>query len=596
MKSIQSRLLFMLIIFILLPYFLSVLLIYGYTKSNVEKHELANNEEQLNESSKQLQQYFHELIHLPYILYRDAELFRIFKKEVEDSNYLEKSIQNFYLMREEIRQVRFYMDKGEESVTVYNAIVSSRKSKPDLLQEPYIKKLYQSDVKQIIEPPHPLENYNNVAIVPQTDHTQVITIHHKIQDIFTGEFLGVISMDVELNELSQIAADLIKNKHESMYLINKNNQIVFSNNTKQISNPVSDSLKTTIQGEKESDDIILSKTLTSPLHDWELVKITPSEVLFHDVRKTTFTSIIVGIIVGIFGLVMVGIITYKITTPIKRLTNKVSTIDGSYVEVPFNDQRHDEIGYLEKHMKDMMKRINHHIEREYKLELENKEMQFQALKSQVNPHFLFNALQSIGTVALKSDAPNVYHLITSLSNMMRYSMQANKWVKVKEEMRYIESYLSLQMERFHDQIHYNLQINQNILEIQIPSMILQPLVENFFKHCFEEGHTNARLNVFGERRKSHLYFKVENDEASVSDEKLEELRETIYPPSPTDNHEKEHIGLKNIQDRLVLIYGDKAGINIENNKGQAFIVEIFIPLNEISFTEGRIKRESIDRR
>src|SRR5690625_6086026 len=85
------------------------------------------------------------------------------------------------------------MDKGKQSVTVYNALVSARKSKPDLLQQPYMKKLYQSDEKQIIELPHQLENYNNAAIVPQSDHTQVITIHHKITDVFTGEFLGVIS-------------------------------------------------------------------------------------------------------------------------------------------------------------------------------------------------------------------------------------------------------------------------------------------------------------------------------------------------------------------------------------------------------------------
>src|SRR5690625_6713679 len=220
-----------------------------------------------------------------------------------------------------------------------------------------------------------------------------------------------------------------------MYLINENNQIVFSNDTRQISNPLSETLKTTIQGETESENIILSKTLTSPLHDWELVKITPREILFQEVRQTTYTSIIAGIVVGILGLVMVGFITYKITNPIKRLTNKVSTIDGSYLEVPFNDQRHDEIGYLEKHMKDMMNRINLHIDREFKLEIENKENQFQALKSQVNPHFLFNALQSIGTVAIRSDDLNVYQLITYLSNMMIYSMQANKWLKLKDEMR-----------------------------------------------------------------------------------------------------------------------------------------------------------------
>lgn len=553
---------------------------YGYMKNNVEKNELAIHEEQIEESSEEFQQYFNELIDFPYILYRDAELFQIFKNEVDDSSYLEKSIQNFYLMREEIRQVRFYMDKGKESVTVYNALVSASKSQRDLLQQPYVKELYLSDEKQIIEPPHPLENYNDAAIVPQTDHTQVITIHHKLTDVFTEEFLGVISMDIELTKLSQIADGLLKNNQEAMYLINENNQIIFSNDTKQISNPLPETLKATIQGETKSGDVILSTPLSSLPFEWELVEIIPNEVLFQEVKKTTFASIIAGIVVGILGLVMIGFITYKITNPIKQLTKKVSTIDDSYVGIPFDDQRHDEIGYLEKHMKDMMNRINNHIDREYKLEIENKENQFQALKSQVNPHFLFNALQSIGAVAIKSDAPHVYHLLISLSNMMRYSMQANQYVEVKDEMCYVESYLSLQKERFGDKIYYHVQINHNMLEMTIPSMILQPLVENFFKHCYEEGYTNARLNVFGEIRESFLYFKVENDKASLKDKELEELRESIFAPFQTESHEKEHIGLKNIQDRLVLNYGEKAGIKIGNKEEQGFVVEIFIPQNE----------------
>nr|WP_239587605.1 sensor histidine kinase [Bacillus pakistanensis] len=569
----------MLLIFILFPYFLSVLLIYGYTKNSVEKHELANSQEQIEESLEELQQYFNEMLDLPYLLYRDADLFRIFKNEVEDSSYLEKSIQNFYLMRKEIRQVRFYIDRGKESFTVYNAMVSVRKSKPAFLKQPYIKQLYQSNVKHIIEPPHPIKNYNNAAIVPKTDQTKVITFHHKITDVFTGEFLGVISMDVELNKFAQIADDLIKEKEESVYLLNENDQVIYSSNTKLIGHYASTELKKQLQ-QKEgvNDDILLSKTLSAPLSEWKLVEITPSEVLFHEVRQTAYTSIVVGLGVGALGLMMISVITYKITHPIKRLTRKVRTIDGGHTEIPFDDKRHDEVGYLEKHMKDMMDRINLHIDREYKLEIENKENQFKALKSQVNPHFLFNALQSIGAVALRSNAPNVYQLVTSLSRMMRYSMKANEWVQVKEEMNYIESYLSLQMERFRNNIYYSVQISTEVFEMKIPSMILQPLVENFFKHSYEEGFTDAHLTIFGGRKDEFLHFIVEDNGASLADNELQALRKNIYTSPQKGEYAKEHIGLKNIHDRLVLNYGEKAGIKVDTNQGQGFAVEIFIPV------------------
>ncbi|WP_163528521.1 cache domain-containing sensor histidine kinase [Halobacillus ihumii] len=584
MNSIQSRLLLMLLLFIILPYFLSVLLIYGYTKNSVEKHELANSQEQIEESTEELQQYLNEMLNLPYILYRDTDLFHIFKNEVENSSYLEKNIKNFYLMRKEIRQVRFYMDKGRESITVYNAMVSARKSKPNFLKQLYIEQLYQSNVKHIIEPPHPLVNYNNAAIVPQSDHTKVITFHHKINNVFTEEFLGVISMDVELNKFAQITDDLMQEKEESVYLLNEHDQVIYSSETKLIGHPAPAALKVQLkQGEGENNDILLSKTLSAPLNEWKLVKITPSEVLFREVQQTAYTSIVVGLGVGVLGLIMISLITYKITSPIQQLTRKVRTIEGGYTEVPFDNRRHDEIGYLEKHMKEMMERINLHIDREYKLEIENKENQFRALKSQVNPHFLFNALQSIGAVALRSNASNVYQLVTSLSKMMRYSMQANEWVQVKEEMKYIESYLFLQKERFRNKIHYSVQISPKVLEINIPSMILQPLVENFFKHSYEEGFTDAQLTISGEINDGFLHFIVEDDGASLTDKELQELRNNIYTSTQKGAYGKEHIGLKNIHDRLVLNYGEKAGIKVDTNQEQDFVVEIFIPVeNQIA--------------
>lgn len=112
-----------------------------------------------------------------------------------------------------------------------------------------------------------------------------------------------------------------------------------------------------------------------------------SQALYEDVRKTAYTNILVGIGVGILGLLMIGIISNRITRPITRLSSKVRSIEGGNMNVPFDDTKSDEIGHLESHMKDMMNRINSHIDREYKLEIENRKNQFRALKSQVNPHF-----------------------------------------------------------------------------------------------------------------------------------------------------------------------------------------------------------------
>ncbi len=576
----------MLIIFIIFPYFLSVLLIYGYTKKNVERYELASSQDQMQEVSDHLEQYFHDMIQLPYMLYRNPDLFRISDNNFQNSNYsnplaIEKALKTFYLMRREIRQVRYYIANEKNSITVYNAMISARKHQPDLFELASIQDLVNSDQNFMIEPPHQIENYNDAAIIPQSDKTMVLTIHHKIIDVLSNELLGIITIDIDMDEYTRISDRLIQGGDESAFLIDSDGFIIYASDQDLIGKSVPSDLQSQINQEEiysDDDDIILSRTLSGPLDQWKLVKITPSEFLFNEVRQTAHTNIMVGVGVVVLGLLMVVIISYKITRPIKLLSRKVRRIEGENMDkdVPFDDQREDEIGHLEKHIKGMMDRINLHIEREYKLEIENRKNQFKALKSQVNPHFLYNSLQSIGAVALRSNSPDVYKYVTSLSRMMRYSIRADQWVSVQSEVDYIKAYLELQMERFRTSLSYSIDIEETILDIRVPSMILQPLVENFFKHCYEEGVYDAHLHIYGEIREEYLYLVVENDGPSLMDVELEALRETIYTPGDEGSHE--HIGLKNIHDRLVLNYGPRAGIELDTKHGQGFSVRLMIPL------------------
>lgn len=575
----------MLLIFIIIPYFLSVFVIYGYTKNRVEQQALKASHSQMDKLSEELEQYFDEMVNLPYLIYRNPDFFTIFTDESEDlpPQSKENSVETFYLMRNEIRQVRFYLDKKKESITAYHAKVSAPKQKPDVLNEESIKKLYNSNSSDLIEPPHQIENYNDAAIVPESDKTVVLTIHHKIVDILSNEVLGFISIDLDLDVYARLCNSLIEENEESVLLIDANDRVMYATDASLIGKSAPKGLLEQMNAENKNSngEIILTKSLSGSLDQWKLVKITPGQYLFQEARQTAITNILVGIGVGLMGLLMIGFVSYRITRPIKTLSQKVRSIEGGNRQVPFGSDRKDEIGHLDNHMKEMMNRINLHIDREYKLEIENRKNQFRALKAQVNPHFLFNALQSIGAVALRSDAPNVYKLVTTLSNMMRYSIRADQWVFLREEVQYIERYLSLQRERFGHELNVSIQLNKELLNMKIPSMIVQPLVENFFKHCYEEGFYDARLSIDGKRTGENVILTVENDTSSVSSSKLNSLREHIYSSSYGETNSHEHIGLKNIHDRLVLNYGENAGLKLDTKNGEGFCVELIIPLEAV---------------
>lgn len=586
MKSIQSRLLLMLLIFIILPYFLSVLLIYRQTKVNVERHEIENSQEQMQQASEDLEQYFDDIVNLPSILYRNPDLFMVFEKGFERSLYsnrlaVDRSMKTLYLLRSEIRQIRFYVDQEKDSFTVYNSVISSRKRQLDLLKQANIQKLMNSDSNFLIEQPHRIENYNDTAILPQSDKTMVLTFHYKILDALSKEFLGIITIDIDLDKFAAISNRFIQKNKETVLLSDSKGHVIYASDHALIGKTVSAELQKRINestgGSQASDgNFIFSRKLSGPLNGWHFVKFTPSETLFEDVRKTTYTNIIVGIIVVILGLVMITIISYKFTRPITLLSRKVLSIEKGNMNVPFDEKREDEIGNLERHIKEMMDRINHHIDREYKLEIENRTNEYRALKSQINPHFLYNALQSIAAVALLSESPRVYRLVISLSKMMRYSIRVDQKATVRSEVDYVKAYLNLQEERFQTDLSYSIDIPKAFLDISVPSMILQPLVENFFKHCYEEGFEQADLHIYGEIRDGYLNLIVENNGRSMTNEELAALKNKIFTMESEEKYPFEHIGLKNIHDRLVLNYDSRSGIELDSMQGQGFSVRLVI--------------------
>lgn len=576
MKSIHRRLLIMLISFIIVPYFISVLLIYWHTKANVEQHELKASQEQMKKTSDDLERYFQDFTTLPNTLYRNPDLFRVFQKGLENSLFMnqreiDKGMKTFYLMRSEIRQVRIYIAKGNDAFIVYNTMVSARKRQPHLMNQASIQNLLNSKSNFLIEAPHPIENYLGSAIIPQSDKSTVLTIHHRIVDVLSDEFLGIVTIDIDLDQVARICSHVTKDANESVFLTDASGHIIYSSDREQIGQILNSDVQQKVAG-----DVVLSKTLSGALENWHLVKITSSSSLFREVRQTAYTNIIVGICMVLLGLVMISIISYKITRPIKLLSRKVQSVEGGNMNVPFDGTGNDELGYLERHINDMMNRINHHIEREYLLEIENKKNQFRALKSQINPHFLYNALQTIGASAIISNSPEVYRLVNAFSNMMRYSIRTDQWTTIRNEVDYVKAYLILQKERFSRELH-SIDIDESILDSQVPFMILQPLVENFFKHCYGEGFYESQLRIYGTLHNNLIILVVENDGPGLSSEELSLLRKNVYAVGANGSSSYDHIGLKNIHERLILNYGSKAGIELDSEHGQGFTVRLKIP-------------------
>ncbi|MFP7492913.1 sensor histidine kinase [Terribacillus saccharophilus] len=568
--SIRIRLFIMLLLFVILPYFLFVIFIYENSKHVIEERDLASSREELRESRADLEQYTQEMVRLPYSLFNMPEVQRVLEngmlaETTEHVQAFENSVETYAATRPDIRQLRFYFQQDQQALTVYQSNVGAPKQASDYMRSSPFRELNDSKAAYMLETPHVLENEDKVAIVPESDNTMILPIHHRITDVLSGEFLGFLTTDIEVSAFARQLEAVKREAGTQVLLVNESGEIIYSKDSGSIGERIDKN-----QLAAEGENIVLREKLSEPLAGWQLMKVTSKDVLFRDARRTAWTNVLLGFGVVLLGTILILVISRVFTKPIITLSEQVRSIEGGQMDVQLRTERKDEIGHLAAHMQEMLDRIDSHIAREYKLELEARESQLRMLKSQVNPHFLFNALQSIGAVALRSDDREVYKLLVSLSKMMRYALQADQLVPVREELDYIDSYLKLQKERFGADLPITIQVEKSMQQYQIPSMLLQPLVENHFKHNYEGLRNESSFILKGMEKDGLLVFIAASYGAAVSDEKIRLLQEGSAGGT----------GLRNIAERLHLHHAERAAFRLGNLAGKGFEVTICIPAEE----------------
>jgi two-component system, sensor histidine kinase YesM len=318
--------------------------------------------------------------------------------------------------------------------------------------------------------------------------------------------------------------------------------------------------------------------------EWTIIKSIPYENLYRNANQLVTIIVTLGLISVVFVIVLTILVSFKFTKPIRILIRNMQLIEKGELAVSFDSLGNDEFGQLGKHFKSMVETLNDLYIKEYKLQIENKTNQLKVLQSQVNPHFLYNALQSIGTLSLKNDGLKVYRLIMSLSKIMRYSMKNNEdFVQLKDELNHINDYINLQNERYDGKFTYSLDVDSTLYDVKMPKMILQPIVENYFKHGFEKQQKLGLLSISIKKLANQtLEIIIADNGVGVSKEELERISSSLLIDGLNI---EESIGIKNISDRIQFYYGKQASLKIESVQHENFIVTIIIP---IELTRGEI--------
>jgi len=263
-------------------------------------------------------------------------------------------------------------------------------------------------------------------------------------------------------------------------------------------------------------------------------------------------------------------------TPLKKLTNAMKQVQKGNFKAHINDKRHDEyqlIYSVFNSMTDELEWLVQNLETEQML---NKESKIRLLQEQINPHFLYNTLDSIYSIAKIQKIPEISNMVMALSKFFRASLSEGKdIVPLSDAIGLVESYLTVQNIRFKGKVQFKVSASEELLGYMVPKLVLQPFVENSVYHGIEKKKEEGSLIVRAEEREGCLYLKVLDDGIGMPEEKLIEIQKALQ-----DNliNESGNFAIKNLNNQIKLRYGNEYGISIDSTEGKGTIVLIKLPV------------------
>jgi two-component system sensor histidine kinase YesM len=316
-----------------------------------------------------------------------------------------------------------------------------------------------------------------------------------------------------------------------------------------------------------------------------VVKIVPKQDIIRSVLPTVYTGIIVGI-ASAFGAIILSIILSRfMSRPVERLAQRVKNIEMQSLILEADEEGGDEVSVLEHHISLFVSRIRTLIKEEYEAKLQARTAQFKALQAQINPHFLHNTLQLIGSISLAKDVPQVYRVSTSLSNLMRYSMDMERmYVTLEEELVNLENFFFIQKQRFSDRFSVEMDIHPEVRDCLVPRLLIQPIVENAFTHGFSRSEGSWKLRIVAESvepgkvRVAVWDNGLGMDEATVARLNSSMREHTLQTAQEGDTQavfqQAQHIGLLNVHDRIRLSFSSTDGLSLRSEQGKWTEVEL----------------------
>lgn len=410
---------------------------------------------------------------------------------------------------------------------------------------------------------------------------------HNIRDS-EGKFIGIVLLDMNTYIFDRLLSSVVDSNSDIIYMTDDSFNILSSSNetrngqdetAKKVKEILKGDSSTGNNGEFSKEYIAVTSRLINT--NWMLVYLTGRQNFLMHTENILVFMIGLIVILLIIGFLLYLYVNKTITVPIIQLSKAMGKVQKSELDVRFPVVSSDEIGILSKGFNKMLSDIKELIDKVKLEERQLKDLEFSMLQAQINPHFLYNSLNGIKWMAEFMGCDNISQAISWLVKLLQYSIGSSEsTITLCKEIEYLNSYIFLNNLRFNNKFCFINNIPDEYSDFRIIKFTIQPLIENSILHGYDGKPGTGNISISLQKENDNIILSVTDDGVGISEEKLD----SVLRPTKEDNFENKsaHIGLRNVDRRLKLVYGEKYGIHLNSSVGNWTKVMIVIPDCEVA--------------
>lgn len=493
---------------------------------------------------------------------------------IDENNYMERALNHMTNMNQYVLRATLINEYRE----VYSNVQTNN--------EAYLKKMEAIDSRQDWADKNKVwytgVYEEEINLIP----FELVTSISKVYDMNQEENIGTLYIDLNFSNIRQMLDRLVESRtsRTKLLIFDKNQNVIYDSDGEEQAfwNQMNSAEESAVRhfletGISKDNELVIygEKCLVSDIWNqttgWQIFTWTPLSDIYVS-GWNNMVTIISAMLLLLVAAVFLGIyLANQISRPVLILAEAMEQVDQGKVNLLEQKEQdwQDEMGMLFRSYNEMGKRINDSIEKIYIYQINQKQTELKMLQFQINPHFLYNTLNTISSIAALSDIDDIVKIADNLSGMFQYNIKGDDIVPVGKEIQHVKNYLEIQAIRFPGKYQFEYQIAPKIEQQKMLKFLLQPLAENSLQHAFVKMKKINKICITVEEQGEDILFRLCDNGVGMRAKQVEALNLELAQTDTRTlvNHVDKGIGLRNVNARIKNLYGKEYGIQVRSEEG-----------------------------